>query len=126
MGVVDNTLWDLFALVYFGGFFFKEFVSLLTKFQEVCAGDTCLFDFDENFLADFRGGFEFGESIGIRQRIVLQHTRQSYSFNEQKKAKGEGRYDCLGYFFGIGHVWILPIVCKVGIGTGDVTVMCFK
>jgi hypothetical protein len=70
---VGVTFWDLFALVDFGSFFFEEFVSLLTEFQEVCAGNTCLFDFDENFLADFCGCFELGESIGIRQRIVLQH-----------------------------------------------------
>lgn len=68
----SGTLGDLLALVDFGSFFLKELISLLTEFQELCARDTCLFNFDENFLANFGGCFELCEGVGIRQRIVLQ------------------------------------------------------
>jgi hypothetical protein len=66
-----NTFRNLFALVNFGSLFFEEFIALLTNLQKICAWNTCLFDFDKNFLAYFGCCFEFCKSVGIGKRIVL-------------------------------------------------------
>lgn len=65
------TFRDLLAFVDLGGFFFKEGVSLFAELEEVRAGDTCLFDFCEDFLAYIGSCFEFCESIGIGEGVVL-------------------------------------------------------
>src|SRR5277367_6756888 len=106
-----DTFGDLLALVDFGSFFFEEFVSLLTEFQELCARDTCLFNFDENFLADFGRCFEFCEGVGIRQGIVLQYTCQSHSIKASLNIEaGEGEIRLPRLRLWSRPLWILRIV----------------
>jgi len=65
------TFREFLAFVDLGGFFFQEGVSLFTELEEVRAGDACLFDFCEDFLAYIGCSFEFCESIGIGEGVVL-------------------------------------------------------